>query len=144
MWYRKLMPVKKLSWRNVVLAGLCLGRLQSWFVKWRQMWSQQTYACTEWCAWEWIYKLYSCQAWCLTTSEWVNNHYYFVSFEHSVSLQVLHSHSNRPRLKSLGEIRSLGGNFPPKMCLDKTLSIEKLFLIALLRNNYLSPKCIGD
>ena len=26
----------------------------------------------------------------------------------------------------------------------KYFSIAKLFLIALLRNNYLSPKCIGD
>ena len=56
------------------------------------------------CAWEWIYKL---SPWCLTTSEWllcvncenpasewfasvtlVNNHCYFVSFEHSVSLHA--------------------------------------------------------
>ena len=34
---------------------------------------------------------------------------YLVSFEHSVSLQVLHSHSNRPRLKSLGENSKFGG-----------------------------------
>jgi len=55
----------------------------------------------------------SCQAWCLTTSEWVNNHCYLVSFEHSVSLP--HSHSNRPRLKFLGGIRSWG-EFPPPKC----------------------------
>jgi len=129
-WYRKLMPVKK-SWQNFVLADLCLGGLQSWSegICEVNIMSQSNTS-----YWNKLMRVQngvleiesissSCQAWCLTTSEWVNNHCYFVSFEHSVSLQVLHSHSNRPRLKFLGGIRSWRGDSPPskQKCLDKTL-----------------------
>jgi len=124
MWYRKLMPVKKiclggtLSWRAFVLADcnpevkadvkstLFMSRSNTSY--WNKLMRVQNGVLGN----ESISS--SCQAWCLTTSEWVNNHCYFVSFEHSVSLQVLHLHSNRPRLNFLGGISMFGGKFPPK------------------------------
>ena len=123
--------LKILYSRNFVLADLCLGRPQSWSEGRCEvnimLRSNSSY-------WNELMRVQhgvlenesissSCQTWCLTTSEWVNNHCYFLSFEHSISLQVLHSHSNRPRLKFLGGgIRSLGGE-SPQMCLDKTLAV---------------------
>jgi len=64
------------------------------------------------------------------TSEWVNHHCYFVSFEHAVSLQVLHSHNNRPRLKFLGRNSKFffgGGDFPPKYASIKHCSVGILW-----------------
>ena len=94
----------------------CLGGLQSWS---KGRWEVNIMSRSNTSYWNKLMRVqngvlenesisYSCQTWCLTTSdEWVNNHCYFVSFEHSVSLQVLHSHSNRPCFKFLGGI-------PPK------------------------------
>jgi len=77
----------------------------------------------------------SCQAWCLTTSEWVNNHCYFVSFEHSVSLQVLHSHSNRPSLKFLGGNSKFGGGIPPKCAWIKHCTLGSVPLSGVYPKN---------
>ena len=113
-----------LSWRNFVLVDLCFGGLQSWSEGrcevnimsrlnssyWNKLMRVQNGVLEN----ESISS--SCQAWCLTTSEWVNNHCYFVSFEHSVSLQVLHSHSNRHRLKFFGKGNSKFGRKSPQKC----------------------------
>ena len=132
-WYRKLMPVKK----------FCLGGTLSWrtaIVKWMGRCEVNIMSRSNTSYWNKLMRVQngvlenesissSCQAWCLTTSDWVNNHCYFVSFEHSVSLQVLHSHShsNRPRLKFLEGGNSKfgeGGNSPPQCACLKHWSAE--------------------
>jgi len=123
-WYRKLIPVKKISlggtltWQTFVLAD-CNREVKA-DVKtsyWNKLMRVQNGVLEN----ESISS--SCQVWCLTTREWVNNHCYFVSFEHSVSLQVLHSHIVTDLASSSwGEFEVFfGGGNPPQMCLDKTL-----------------------
>jgi len=115
-WYRKLIPVKKISlggtltWQTFVLAD-CNREVKA-DVKtsyWNKLMRVQNGVLEN----ESISS--SCQVWCLTTREWVNNHCYFVSFEHSVSLQVLHSHIVTDLASSSwGEFEVLGGGIPPK------------------------------
>ena len=111
-WYRKLMPVQK----------FCLGRLQSWSEGrcevnimsrsntsyWNKLMRVQNGVLEN----ESISS--SCQTWCFTTSEWVNNHCYFVSFEHLVSYYLIHIVTDLASSSWGGGNSKFGGISPPK------------------------------